>query len=110
MLGWLRGNEAARDGLLQVGERYVELAEAAYGRREFALALEYIQQGLEAVPEQALLLALRDGHLKRVAKGRASRVAPRPAVNASRVPTSTAQTSQAPANPVKRLWNRIFDQ
>lgn len=110
VLGWLPGNEAAREGLIQVGERYVALAEAAYGRREFALALEYIQQGLDAVPEQATLLALRDEHPKRVAKARAPRVAARPAVSTSRAPASPAQTAQAPGNPVKRLWNRIFDQ
>ena len=109
VLGWLPGNEAARDGLAKVSDRYIELAEATYARREFALALEYIQQGLEVAPEQVTLLALRDGHLQRVAKARAPRVAPRPVLSSSRAPTSTAQTSQAPANPVKRLWNRIFN-
>ncbi len=109
VLGWLPGNEAARDGLTQVSERYIELAEAAYSRREFALAQEYIQQGLDVAPEHETLLALRDGHLQRVAKARAPRPAPRPVASPSRTPTNTAQTSQPPANPVKRLWNRIFN-
>jgi tetratricopeptide (TPR) repeat protein len=109
VLGWLPENEAARVGLERVSQRYTELAEAAYGRREYAVALEYIHQGLEATPEQATLLALRDGHLQRVAKARAPRVAKRTAVSTARTTTSTPAQAQAPANPVKRLWNRIFN-
>lgn len=99
----------ALDGLTRVSERYVELAEAAYSRREYALALEYIQQGLEAAPAYAPLLALHDAHAQRVAKARAPRPVPRTAASSSRTPPATTQTSQAPANPVKRLWNRIFN-
>ncbi|WP_407297537.1 serine/threonine-protein kinase [Stutzerimonas zhaodongensis] len=109
VLGWLPENEAARTGLERVSQRYVELAEAAYGRAEHALALEYIQQGLEAAPEQATLLALRDGHLQRVAKARAPRVAKRTAVSTARSTSRSAAPAPAPANPVKRLWNRLFD-
>ena len=109
VLGWLPENEAARVGLERVSQRYTELAEAAYGRREYAVALEYIHQGLEATPEQATLLALRDGHLQRVAKARAPRVAKRIAVSTARTTSSTPAQAQAPANPVKRLWNRIFN-
>ena len=110
VLGWLPENEVARNGLVQVSERYVELAEAAYGRREFALALEYIQQGLEATPDYAPLLALHDAHAQRVAKARAPRPVKRTTASASRAAPTNTQTSQAPANPVKRLWNRIFNQ
>lgn len=110
VLGWLPENEVARNGLVQVSERYVELAEAAYGRREFALALEYIQQGLEATPDYAPLLALHDAHAQRVAKARAPRPVKRTTASTSRAAPSNTQTSQAPANPVKRLWNRIFNQ
>nr|WP_251989741.1 hypothetical protein [Stutzerimonas stutzeri] len=70
VLGWLPDNQPALDGLTRVSERYVELAEAAYDRREYALALEYIQQGLEAAPQYAPLLALHDGHARRVASPR----------------------------------------
>ncbi|PKM12266.1 MAG: serine/threonine protein kinase [Gammaproteobacteria bacterium HGW-Gammaproteobacteria-5] len=110
VLGWLPENEVARDGLVQVSERYVELAEAAYGRREFALALEYIQQGLEATPDYAPLLALHDAHAQRVAKARAPRPVKRTTASTSSAAPTNTQTSQAPANPVKRLWNRIFNQ
>ncbi len=109
VLGWLPEHQVARDGLARVSERYVELAEAAYGRREYALALEYIEQGLDASPAYAPLLALHDAHAQRVAKARAPRPAPRTAASSSRTPSATTQTSQAPANPVKRLWNRIFN-
>ena len=109
VLGWLPEHQVARDGLARVSERYVELAEAAYGRREYALALEYIEQGLEASPAYAPLLALHDAHAQRVAKARAPRPLPRTAASSSRTPPATTQTSQAPANPVKRLWNRIFN-
>ncbi len=110
VLGWLPENEVARNGLVQVSERYVELAEAAYGRREFALALQYIQQGLEATPDYAPLLALHDAHAQRVAKARAPRPVKRTTASTSRAAPTNTQTSQAPANPVKRLWNRIFNQ
>ncbi|WP_226687978.1 serine/threonine-protein kinase [Stutzerimonas stutzeri] len=110
VLGWLPENEVALNGLVQVSERYVELAEAAYGRREFALALEYIQQGLEATPEYAPLLALHDAHAQRVAKAQAPRPVKRTTASTSRAAPTNTQTSQAPANPVKRLWNRIFNQ
>lgn len=110
VLGWLPENEVARNGLVQVSERYVELAEAAYGRREFALALEYIQQGLEATPDYAPLLALHDAHAQRVAKARAPRPVKSTTASTSRAAPTNTQTSQAPANPVKRLWNRIFNQ
>ncbi|TYP66283.1 serine/threonine-protein kinase [Stutzerimonas stutzeri] len=109
VLGWLPENEAARVGLERVSQRYTELAEAAYGRREYAVALEYIHQGLEATPEQATLLALRDGHLQRVAKARAPRIVKRTAVSTARTTSSPPAQAQAPANPVKRLWNRIFN-
>ncbi len=110
VLGWLPENEVARNGLAQVSERYVELAEAAYGRREFALALEYIQQGLEATPEYAPLLALHDAHAQQVAKAQAPRPVKRTTASTSRAAPTNTQTSQAPPNPVKRLWNRIFNQ
>jgi serine/threonine-protein kinase PpkA len=109
VLGWLPEHQVALGGLARVSERYVELAEAAYGRREYALALEYIEQGLEASPEYAPLLALHQGHAQRVAKARAPRPAPRTAASTSRTAPASTQTSQAPANPVKRLWNRIFN-
>jgi len=109
VLGWLPEDEAARTGLERVSQRYVELAEAAYGRREYAAALEYIHQGLDATPEQATLVALRDGHSKRVAKARAPRVTTRTAASTARTTSSPSTPAQTPANPVKRLWNKIFN-
>lgn len=105
VLGWLPEHQAAREGLTRVSERYVELAESAYARREFALALEYIQQGLEAAPQYAPLLALHDAHAQRVAKARA----PRPAAyrrqhlahganNHAKLP-GAGQPGQAPVEP-----------
>ena len=97
VLGWLPEHQAAREGLTRVSERYVQLAESAYAQREFALALEYIQQGLEAAPQYAPLLALHDAHAQRVAKARAPRPA-HDANNHAKLP-GAGQPGQTPVEP-----------
>ena len=92
--GLAAGQPARAGRLTRVSERYVELAEAAYDRREYAPALEYIQQGLEAAPQYAPLLALHDGHARRVAKARAPRPVARTAASAPRTTPATTQTSR----------------
>ncbi|WP_434458512.1 protein kinase [Stutzerimonas urumqiensis] len=106
VLGWMPQHEAALDGLARIAARYVELSEGAFRQREYGMALEYIHRGLEASPDDPTLLALRDDHPRRVADARATRVTARtPAVHASR-----SESAEPPANPIKRLWNRVFKQ
>ena len=106
VLGWMPQHEAALDGLARVAARYVALSEGAFRQREYGMALEYIHRGLEASPDDPTLLALRDDHPRRVAYARATRVTARtPAVHASR-----SEPADPPANPIKRLWNRVFKQ
>ncbi|WP_271105277.1 serine/threonine-protein kinase [Pseudomonas tohonis] len=88
-------NPRAFAGLEQVARRFALLAEEAYGHREFALAQEYIKGGLAVAPEDPQLLQLQADHAKRVRKAQVVR--------------SQARQQQQTANPVKRLWNRIFD-
>ena len=112
VLGWVPDHPDALAGIQQVLQRYAALSEAAFDRREYALALEYVQQGLEVAPEDATLLAMRDDHPRRVASARAARAARSPsrsqATVAPRTAPSTNSNTQATANPVKRLWNRLF--
>ncbi|MFL9814795.1 protein kinase [Stutzerimonas sp. VN223-3] len=111
VIGWAPDNTSAREGLHQVARRYIDLSETAYSARNYAQALEYIQQGLEADPGNDTLVALRDGHPQRVAKARATQLAARaPAPRSSNSARVSSQPPQAPNNPIKRLWNRIFKQ
>lgn len=97
VLAWEPDNVLALDGLKRVAQRFIELSENAYKRREFALALEAIQQGLEVEPANEELLQRLDAHERRV------RVAQTP----RRRPAAAAEPTTA--NPIKRLWNNIFD-
>ncbi len=90
-------NSRAFAGLEQVARRFALLAEDAYGHREFTLAQEYIKGGLAVAPEDPQLLQLQADHATRVRKAQVVRNA------------SQARQQQQTANPVKRLWNRIFD-
>lgn len=90
-------NSHAFSGLEQVARRFALLAEDAYGHREFTLAQEYIKGGLAVAPEDPQLLQLQADHATRVRKAQLVRNA------------SQARQQQKTANPVKRLWNRIFD-
>jgi serine/threonine-protein kinase PpkA len=111
VIGWAPDNASAREGLHRVAQRYIALSEAAYSEREYAQALEYIQQGLEADPDNDTLVALRDEHPRRVARARATQLAARaPAPRSSSSARVSSQPPQAPNNPIKRLWNRIFKQ
>ena len=106
VLAWEPDNLLALAGLDRIAQRFIERSEAAYGRREFADALAYIEQGLEVAPNNETLLQLRADHQRRTRVAQA----PRPASKARS--TSTARTSDAPAarqNPIKRLWNNLFN-
>ncbi|MFG5860441.1 serine/threonine-protein kinase [Metapseudomonas sp. CR1201] len=97
------GNEQALAGLERVAQRFVEHSEEAYARREFALALEYIDAGLQVAPTNPTLLELRAVHEQRVKKAEAARVA------ATRQARSQQPRQQEESNPIKKLWNRLFN-
>ncbi|HBX56122.1 serine/threonine-protein kinase [Pseudomonas sp. UBA2684] len=104
VLAWEPDNLLALAGMNRVAQRFIELSEQAYTRREYSLALEYIKQGLEVEPVNEILLKRYDDHERRV------RVAQAP-----RAPAGTRSTGNAAArepgaqNPIKRLWNNIFN-
>ena len=97
VLAWEPDNLLALAGINRVAQRYIEHSEAAYKRREFALALALVQQGLDVEPANEQLLQLLDGHEQRVRQAQAPRRRP------------AAAEQPAPVNPVKRLWNNLFD-
>ncbi len=97
VLAWQPDNLLALAGINRVAQRFIEQSQAAYQRSEFALALVSVQQGLEVEPANEQLLQLLDGHESRVRQS----LAPRR--------KSTATQQPAPVNPVKRLWNNLFD-
>ncbi|MDT4869976.1 hypothetical protein FQZ97_1050340 [compost metagenome] len=103
VLGWAPDNQQALAGLGLVAQRFVDLSQEAYSRREFDLALEYIETGLQVAPQNQTLLELQAVHEQRVRK--AARVA------SNRPSTSTRAQAKQPeqSNPIKRLWNRLFD-
>ncbi|QEY61980.1 protein kinase [Metapseudomonas lalkuanensis] len=96
------GNEQALAGLERVAQRFVEHSEAAYGRREFALALEYIDAGLQVAPTNPTLLELRAVHEQRVKK------ATRASTTRQARPQQQAR-QQEESNPIKKFWNRLFN-
>ncbi|WP_028630166.1 serine/threonine-protein kinase [Metapseudomonas resinovorans] len=96
------GNEQALAGLEKVAQRFVEHSEEAYRRREFALALEYIDAGLQVAPTNPTLLELRAVHEQRVRKAKAARVA-------TARPAKPQARQEEQANPIKKLWNRLFN-
>ncbi|AYC32277.1 serine/threonine protein kinase [Pseudomonas cavernae] len=100
VLGWVPGQEQALAGLQRVAQHYIDQSEGAYARREYALALEYIKHGLEAQPDNEVLLKLYDDHEQRVRKARATR---------PRATNSSSSQEQKQPNAIKRLWNRLFD-
>ncbi|WP_271411472.1 serine/threonine-protein kinase [Pseudomonas sp. Q1-7] len=102
VLAWAPDNEQAMAGLERVAQRFVDLSEEAYSRREFALALEYIDAGLQVAPANPTLLELRAVHEQRVRKAKGARVA------AGR-PAKAPAKSQEQSNPIKRFWNRLFN-
>ncbi|MBU3057380.1 serine/threonine-protein kinase [Pseudomonas indica] len=113
VLGWVPDHAGALDGIHRIAQRYVDLSEAAYQQREYAQALEHIQQGLDVEPDNQTLLALRDDHARRVAQAqaqaRANQLATRaPAPSSTRSTRPASQPAQEQSNPIKRLWNRIF--
>jgi predicted Ser/Thr protein kinase len=104
-------NQQARNGLQQIAELYVEQVTAAYGRREFSKALENIQLGLQAEPENTQLLKLASEHasyVKRATRRIAPRVAARTATSSAPAKRQTAKAAEDTSNPVSRLWNHIL--
>ncbi|MDX1297766.1 MAG: protein kinase [Pseudomonas sp.] len=97
-------NLLALAGANRVAQRYIEQSEAAYKRREFALALALVQQGLEVEPANEQLLQLLDGHNERVRLAQLPRR--KPAAASQPAPATRPAKSD---NPVKRLWNNLFD-
>jgi serine/threonine-protein kinase PpkA len=107
ILGWAPAHEQALAGLHRVASHYRDLANTAYRRRDFPGALEMIERGLQAEPENAELLRMRDEHRELLASARAAKAAQtsRPVQRAS------APRSEPPAedgNPIKRAWNNLF--
>lgn len=96
-------NLLALAGVNRVAQRYVEQTEAAYKRREFALALALVEQGLDVEPANEQLLSLREGHERRV------RLAQAPRRQSTSAQQAAQPASAKPVNPVKRLWNNLFD-
>lgn len=98
VLDWDPENLEASAGLDRVARKFADEARRAYARREFTLAKEYVAQGLEVDGENAALVRLQQDHAQRV---RASQTR----VSTTRAPT----TSTVSDNPVKRIWNRLFN-
>jgi hypothetical protein len=105
VLAWEPDNLLALAGLNRVVQRFIELSERAYARREPALALEHIKQGLEVEPANETLLKLYDNHDRRVRLAQAARA---PAT--ARQPAKAGARQQDGQNPIKRLWNNIFNR
>lgn len=108
-------NQQARNGLQQIAELYIEQAKAAYASREYDKALENIQLGLQAEPENSQLLTLAKNHVgyvkratQRMAARAAARNVPRTAKTSVSAKTQTTKAAEDTSNPVSRLWNHIL--
>ncbi|MNZ59743.1 Tetratricopeptide repeat protein [compost metagenome] len=108
ILDWAPGNEAALAGLLRVAQLYRDMANGAYRRGDFPGALAMIERGLQAQPDNAQLLAMRNEHRQLVSSARAARkaAASRPAPRPEPAPATAA--APEPGNPIKRVWNNLF--
>lgn len=102
-------NGPARTGLEQVGKRFAQLARAAYRQPNFPQALAYIQQGLSVAPQDAELLRLKREHESLLSSARAARQQRQAEPARPSVGSAAEQPSQPEANPLKRLWNRVFN-
>jgi len=106
VLAWEPDNLLALAGIERVAQRFIERSEAAYERREFADALAYINQGLAVAPANEKLLQLLADHERRIRVAQA----PRPASKArSNTATRAPDAQPAKQNPIKRLWNNLFN-
>jgi serine/threonine-protein kinase PpkA len=106
-------NQQARNGLQQIAEIYLEQANAAYAGREFTRALENIQSGLLAEPENPQLLKLASEHAAYVARAtrpiaKARPAAPRTAKNTPASKSQASKPAEDSSNPVSRLWDHIL--
>ena len=106
VLAWEPDNLLALAGIERVAQRFIEHSEEAYGRREFTLALAYIEQGLEVAPSNEKLQRLHADHERRSRVAQTSRSASQArSTSAARAPA--AQPNKQ--NPIKRFWNNLFN-
>lgn len=113
VLGWAPGQERAQAGLAQVVARFGQLSEEAYKRREYSLALAYIEQGLQVEPKDASLLERLDHHEQRVASleaKRRSRASTKASTSSGSTSAPSAAAESRPQNPIKRMWNRLIGE
>lgn len=105
-------NQQAQNGLQQIADIYLEQAEAAYANREFTKALDNINSGLLAAPEDPQLLKMASEHTAYVARATrriaTPRAAPAAVKNTPTSKTQTAKSAEKSSNPVSRLWDHIL--
>ncbi|MDV7212497.1 hypothetical protein R4769_15170, partial [Azotobacter beijerinckii] len=107
VLGWMPGNAQALAGLHRIATQYRDLANATYRRKDFPGALEMIERGLQAEPENPELLRMREEHRELLASARAARAAQarRPV---QRAPAPHSEAPSEDGNPIKQAWNNLF--
>ncbi|SFB24861.1 serine/threonine-protein kinase [Azotobacter beijerinckii] len=107
VLGWMPSNAQALAGLHRIATQYRDLANATYRRKDFPGALEMIERGLQAEPENPELLRMREEHRELLASARAARAAQtrRPV---QRAPAPPSEAPSEDGNPIKQAWNNLF--
>lgn len=100
VLGWVPEHEQALAGLHRVAQLFRDKANNAYRQSDFPLALDMINRGLQAEPDNPELLAMRAEHeeLLRSARADADRAASRP----------RESVTNDPVRQIKRVWNNLF--
>lgn len=100
VLGWVPVHEQALAGLHRVAQLFRDKANNAYRQSDFPLALDMIDRGLQAEPDNPELLAMRAEHeeLLRSARADANRAASRPRESAT----------NDPVRQIKRVLNNLF--
>lgn len=107
-------NQQAQNGLLQIAEIYLEQAKAAYASREFSKALEDINSGLLAYPEDPQLLAMAREHAAYVERATRVTYQTAPVAKSTAPParaktkTQTSKPAEEGPSPVSRLWKHIL--
>ncbi|MCJ8168048.1 serine/threonine-protein kinase [Atopomonas sediminilitoris] len=101
-------NAPAQSGLQQVAQRYAQKARSAYQQLNFPAALAFIEAGLSVEPLNEDLLRLKREH-QSLLKG--ARAAKQSRQQEARPAPNTAPNASTPesSNPLRRLWNRVFD-
>lgn len=101
-------------GIQQVADWHLQAVHDAYRKGQFSKALEQIELGLQAAPEQMELLKLRAEHAAYVQRA-TQRIKPRAvagkASTSSQVSGQSSSQKQAgeEGNPLSRLWNHILN-